>query len=214
MVSGKQSLENRASIQGYVEKEEKEDFNKIRWREGLTESELLRIAVKDYIKIHKSGNTTYILDDFAKNKDMIAIPALMTDKSKLSDYVKDEKSYEELEKVKNQAKFLVDIINTKLMNTVDPKKKEVSLRKTERLINENDMRLKNPKDMTWNQKIIYSQVMSQERENGREVAYCEKCDTRFMTKIEDRKVKCVKCENVFVKPKIEVDKLGHEQVKN
>jgi hypothetical protein len=164
MTSGKQSLNNPKSLQGYVEQEEKEAFKKIASRDAKTPSELLRIAVLEYNKHHSSGNLQYILDDFDKNNpDMIAIPALMKNREALSKYVQEEKDKAELEKVLDQCEFLTGLIRSKLLTQAnnDPEGFRIEQKRKNRLRLANDIRFKDPSKLSDTEKMSWNTIRSQ-----------------------------------------------------
>jgi hypothetical protein len=106
MTSGKQTLKNRKSVQGYIESEEREAFDEIRWREHKTESELLREAVQEYIRLHSEGNDTFKLDDWNLNPLKQAIPNMFAEDSKIKeDYLSSSKE-ERNNRFKNAQRIL------------------------------------------------------------------------------------------------------------
>ena len=119
MTSGKQSFKNRESVQGYIEAEEKEAFEKIRWREHKTESELLREALQEYIKNHGDGNSTFKLDDF-QDPEFKAMPATMSPKEKWSNYIRNHMTREERDELDARVKFVREEIDAK--NWLDSRK--------------------------------------------------------------------------------------------
>jgi hypothetical protein len=163
----KELKEEGKAISIYLEAEDKEELKKIACRDtGGNMSKLARRMVEDYIKAHKAGNTTYSLDDFGKHKDMIAIPALMSNREDLSKYIKEEYDYAELQKVKDQTEWFLDVLRTKLLNTPkDEEEKRIADARAERFRRQNDIRYKDPKKMTWNQQIRYNQIMNAVKEN-------------------------------------------------
>lgn len=146
----------------YLTPEEFADFEEIRWREHKDKTELGRIALLEYIKAHKSGNTTYKLDDFGKHPDLIAIPALMSNKEDLKKYVLEEYEFKEIEKVKEQAEFFLGILNRKLLNMkhTDPDMIKAEQDRNNRLRRNNDIRYKNPKHMKLHELTRYHEIMS------------------------------------------------------
>lgn len=179
MTSGKEELDNPKPLIGYVEKEEKDAFAKIKNRDSKSYSQLVRMAVLEYTKIHGSGNDVYTLDDFSKSKNMIAIPALMTNREELMKYTNSEQSYEELQKVLDQLEFFQGLIKNKMLNKKlkSPEVIKAQKDRDDRFRRINDIRYKDPKKMRWPEQQHYHQIMSrysdEERENflkiGREM---------------------------------------------
>jgi len=162
MTSGKEELKNPKPIIGYIEKEEKDEFKKICSREDNSVSEQTRIALREYIKNHKSGNTTYTLDDYGKHKNMLAIPALMSNKESLSKYVQEEQDYTELQKVLDQVEFLGSIIRTKMLNTrrKSPDSMKAEIDRNNRFRRLNDIRYRDPKTLKLHELGVYNEIMS------------------------------------------------------
>jgi hypothetical protein len=153
----------------YLTDEELQEFEEIRWRERKKKTEIGRQAVLEYIKAHKAGNTTYKLDDFGKHHDLIAIPALMSNREDLSKYIKEEYDYAELQKVKDQAEWFLDVLRTKLLNTSkDAEERRIAAARAERFRQQNDIRYKDPTKLSWNQQIRYNQIMNAVKENEQE----------------------------------------------
>ena len=85
----------------YVDPEEIKLLEEIRWREHMSLSEVVRKALKDYIKIHAAGNEVFKLDDF-QDPNFRAMPATMSPKEKWSEYIKnntDKKERIELDRI-------------------------------------------------------------------------------------------------------------------
>ena len=158
--------EGKEQVALYLEPNELEIFDSIAWREHKGRAELAHVAILEWIKAHKEGNTTYSLDDFGKHHDLIAIPALMANRESLSKYVQEEYDYAELQKVLEQTEFLTGIIRTKMLNTKDDSEesKRIAALRSDRFRKQNDIRYKDPKTMTFNQQIRYNQIMQAQKE--------------------------------------------------
>jgi hypothetical protein len=71
----------------YIDPQEKESLEEIRWRERKSMSEIIRKAIDEYIRLHAEGNDTYTLDNWELNQTMQAIPNIFaTDKEIVEDY--------------------------------------------------------------------------------------------------------------------------------
>ena len=124
-------------------------------------SALGREMCDKWLQAHEAGNAQYVLDDFSKHKDLIAIPALMSNKQDLSKYVQSEQSYEELKKVLEQCEFFQGIIRDKILNLKEnPDKAKVRRMQSERMRRQNDIRFKDPKNLSWNERLAYSRIKS------------------------------------------------------
>jgi hypothetical protein len=63
-------------------------FIKIRWREHKSESELVMLAIKEYVLNHSDGNDAFTLDSFVKDPEMEATPALGKHQSMAEEYIR------------------------------------------------------------------------------------------------------------------------------
>jgi hypothetical protein len=70
-------FKNRKGITGYIELEEFKDLEEIRWREHKDFSDILRLAIQEYIMNHKEGNDTFKMDDWQTDPNFKAIPTLL-----------------------------------------------------------------------------------------------------------------------------------------
>ena len=68
----------REMLTMYLEKEELEALEEIRWRERKGKGAVAREAILEYIKVHGSGNDTYKLDNF-QDANFQAVPAFLSD---------------------------------------------------------------------------------------------------------------------------------------
>jgi hypothetical protein len=89
MTKGRKDLENPRSLATVVESLEKEELDKIGWREHLTLSETARRAIQEYIKNHAEGNDTFKITKWQEDPNFQAVPALSADKEKWIQYYKD-----------------------------------------------------------------------------------------------------------------------------
>jgi len=69
-------FKERKGISGYLELNEFNDLEEIRWREHKDFSDILRLAVQEYIRNHKEGNDAFKLDDWQEDPNFKAIPTL------------------------------------------------------------------------------------------------------------------------------------------
>lgn len=67
-------------------------------REDKTRSELVCNLIKDYVKAHSEGNSTFKLDKWQEDPEFKAIPTLLSDPDKWFDYIS-ECSDSELTKI-------------------------------------------------------------------------------------------------------------------
>ena len=63
----------------YLESQQAEALDEIHWRERKSVSELVRIAVSDYIKAHAAGNDSFKLDNWQETPDFVAVPTILAD---------------------------------------------------------------------------------------------------------------------------------------
>jgi hypothetical protein len=70
-------FKERKMIGGAIEKAELDQLEEIRWREHKDLSEMLRLAVQEYIRNHAEGNDTFKLDDWETDPNFKAIPSLL-----------------------------------------------------------------------------------------------------------------------------------------
>ena len=70
-------FKNRKGITGYLEDKDYQELEEIRWREHKDFSDILRLAVQEYIRNHKEGNDTFQLDDWQTDPNFKAIPTLL-----------------------------------------------------------------------------------------------------------------------------------------
>jgi hypothetical protein len=152
--------------------EQKQELKTIACRDtGGNMSKLSRKIIEDFIKSHKAGNTSYTLDDFGKHKDMIAIPALMSNRDEIKKYVMEEYDRAELEKVLRQCEFLEDLIKTKLLTQTnnDPETYRIEQRRKSRLRLLNDIRFKNYETLNETEKLMWRHARSQYTDEGWEL---------------------------------------------
>ena len=97
----------------YVDTEEVKVLDDIRWREHMSLSEIVRKAIKEYIKIHAAGNDTYKLTEWAENPNFIAMPATMSNTSKWNEYVNKHMDRKERDKLDKQLDYIRMLIKSK-----------------------------------------------------------------------------------------------------
>ena len=132
-------------------------------REKKSQSELIIELIEQYVKAHAAGNPNFRIEDWASNTELIAIPALMSDRQKLADYVKKEDA-KELAKVLAQLEFLRREIRNQLETIPEKEAKAAKGRVNQKFINKHDLRKKDPNKMGYWEKIRYAQLMQQQRE--------------------------------------------------
>ena len=79
--------DNRTAITGSIEKSELEQLDEIRWREHKSRTEILRLAILEYIKAHGNGNSTFKLDQWTDNPNFRAVPTIMADTDNWDKYL-------------------------------------------------------------------------------------------------------------------------------
>jgi hypothetical protein len=132
-------------------------------REKKSQSELIIELIEEYVKAHSAGNPNFKIDDWETNPNMLAIPALMSDRQKLIDYVK-KGDAKELAKVLAQLEFLRREIRNQLETIPEKEAKAAKGRVNQKFINKHDLRKKDPSKMGYWEKIRYNQLMQQQRE--------------------------------------------------
>ncbi len=83
MGSGKRGF----NVSLYVDPEQMEALEEIRWRERQSMSSIIRRAVHEYIKAHGSGNDTFTLDNWKEDPEFQAVPTLFSDNERWIKYV-------------------------------------------------------------------------------------------------------------------------------
>lgn len=113
MGSGKRGV----NISLYVDPEQMEVLEEIRWREHQSMSSIVRKAVQEYIKAHGSGNDTFRLDNWSEDPTFQVVPTIFSEPVKWFKYLQDCKPDE-------RAKILkaANIIRTNAINIGNLKK--------------------------------------------------------------------------------------------
>ena len=62
-------------------------IDEIAHRERKSVSELARIALEDYLKVHGSGNPNYDLNNWTSNPNFIAVPALLAEHKFIKEWI-------------------------------------------------------------------------------------------------------------------------------
>jgi hypothetical protein len=88
-----------------IEHSDLEELDKIRWREHKERSEIIRIAVKEFIKIHGSGNDTFKITDF-HDPDFRAMPAFMSPTPKWTEFIIKHTDRKERDEIYKQADYI------------------------------------------------------------------------------------------------------------
>lgn len=83
MGSGKRGF----NVSLYVDPEQIEALEEIRWRERQSMSAIVRRAVQEYIKAHGSGNDTFRLDNWNETPDFQAVPTILSDSQRWYSYL-------------------------------------------------------------------------------------------------------------------------------
>lgn len=73
-------------------------IDEIAHRERKSISELTRVALEEYVKVHGSGNPVYSLDSWTANPKFVAVPALLADYDFIKNWMKnaDQKTISEV----------------------------------------------------------------------------------------------------------------------
>jgi hypothetical protein len=101
----KQEFKERRTITAYLEAEELAALEQIRWREHKGISDIIRLAVSEYVKAHAEGNECFRLDNWAADPDFKAIPTILSEPIKWFSYLSDC-TPEERTKILKQANII------------------------------------------------------------------------------------------------------------
>lgn len=71
----------------YLDEEQINVLNEIRWRERKSVSAIIRRAIEEYINNHVEGNDCFTLDKWQNDPHFKAVPTLLADKEKWNHYV-------------------------------------------------------------------------------------------------------------------------------
>jgi len=104
---------SRVAITAYLESEEFAALEEIRWRERKDITQVVRAAVVEFVKAHAAGNDTFKLDDWQEDPDFKAVPTILADNQKWTQYV-DQCSKEEKLKILKHAAFIKQYIGARL----------------------------------------------------------------------------------------------------
>ncbi len=85
----KLEFKERRTISTYLEAAELEALNDIRWRERKAMSEIIRLAIDEYIKAHGAGNETFRLDNWQRDPTFQAVPTILADPTDWFKYLSD-----------------------------------------------------------------------------------------------------------------------------
>ena len=83
MGSGKRGF----NLSLYVDPEQIEMLEEIRWRERQSMSAIVRRAVQEYIKAHGAGNDTFRLDNWTEDPEFQAVPTVFADTQRWVKYI-------------------------------------------------------------------------------------------------------------------------------
>jgi len=81
--------ERGRAISLYLEQDMVAALDELHWRERKSVSNLVRLAIQDYLKAHGEGNSTFTLDIWNKNPTFKAVPTLWSDKQTWQNYIRD-----------------------------------------------------------------------------------------------------------------------------
>lgn len=93
----------------YLDEEQINVLNEIKWRERKSISALIRKAVEEYINNHAEGNDCFTLDKWQEDPHFKAVPALLADKSKWDNYI-DSCSDEECTNIALMANYVHNLV--------------------------------------------------------------------------------------------------------
>ena len=85
----KQEFKERRTITAYLEAEELAALEQIRWREHKGISDIIRLAVMEYVRAHAEGNECFRLDSWTEDPEFKAIPTILSEPTKWFKYLKD-----------------------------------------------------------------------------------------------------------------------------
>ena len=86
--------ENRVGVTANLEKKELEALEEIQWREHKTKSQIIRLAILEYIKAHTNGNSTFKLDVWTNDPKFKAVPTVYADTDNWDKYLENCSSAE------------------------------------------------------------------------------------------------------------------------
>jgi len=89
MTSGRKEFKERKLASCYLEAQELNMLQEIRWRERKSESEIIRLAVQEFIKAHAEGNDTFKLDTWNNNPDFQVMPSFGAERDKWRQYYRE-----------------------------------------------------------------------------------------------------------------------------
>lgn len=103
----------------YVEGQQLDDIEEIRWRDRKSKSEIFREAIDEYIRNHKEGNDAFKLDDWQTDPNFKAIPSLFGADEKWKLCFKNS-NFEERTKLMIRLKYLRELLVFVDHNMEDP----------------------------------------------------------------------------------------------
>jgi len=116
MTSGKKEFKERKLASCYLEAQELNLLEEIRWREHKSESEIIRLAIQEYIKGHAEGNETFKLDTWNDNPDFQAVPTIHASLDKWGKYYDDCNPQEKI-KLNVELTKILKIFNNRNLNS-------------------------------------------------------------------------------------------------
>jgi len=81
----------------YIDPLEKEKLEEIRWRERKSMSQIIRLAIDEYIQSHAEGNSTFRLDKWNEDPDFKAVPTINSKSETWFKYLQDCSKEERLD---------------------------------------------------------------------------------------------------------------------
>jgi len=100
------------------------DIDDIRWRERKSRSEIVRLAVDEYIKTHKEGNNAFTLEKWADNPNFQAVPALLSPAETWKNFLLNHTSKDEVTKISLQCSKIKEFVKIKMDRLKDVEDKE------------------------------------------------------------------------------------------
>ena len=93
----------------YLDEDQINALEEIKWRERKSKSEIIRIAIEEYINNHLEGNNAFTLDKWQEDPNFRAVPTLLSDAEKWNKYI-DECNDEECTKIAVMASHVNKVV--------------------------------------------------------------------------------------------------------
>jgi len=94
----------------YLDEEQLNVLDEIRWRERQSKSAIIRKAIEEYINNHAEGNDCFTLDKWQEDPNFKAVPSLMSDKERWNKYV-ESCNDKEITELASKVTYIKDIIS-------------------------------------------------------------------------------------------------------